>query len=74
MAKPSKNSRTVGLYPHNMHPGLVPGIGVDEQRNKYGLDKPLFFITQWPSSRSSRGASSTPMVSLRRLTPLLTGQ
>ncbi|AVH88808.1 Choline/carnitine/betaine transport [Corynebacterium camporealensis] len=45
MAKPSKNSRTVGLYPHNMHPGLVPGIGVDEQRNKYGLDKPLFFIT-----------------------------
>ena len=45
MAKPDNNSRTVGLYPHNMHPGLVPGIGVEEQRNKYGLDKPLFFIT-----------------------------
>ena len=22
----------VGLYPHNMHPGLVPGIGVEDQR------------------------------------------
>lgn len=28
-----------------MHPGLVPGISVEDQRNKFGLDKPLFFIT-----------------------------
>ena len=35
----------VGIYPHNMHPGLVPGISVEDQRNKFGLDKPLFFIT-----------------------------
>ena len=35
----------MGLYPHNMHPGLVPGISVEDQRNKFGLDKPLFFIT-----------------------------
>ncbi|MDK8454548.1 BCCT family transporter [Corynebacterium marquesiae] len=28
-----------------MHPGLVPGINVEDQRNKFGLDKPLFFIT-----------------------------
>ena len=35
----------VGIYPHDMHPGLVPGINVEDQRNKFGLDKPLFFIT-----------------------------
>ena len=26
-------------YPHNIHPALVPGISVDEQRRRYGLDK-----------------------------------
>lgn len=26
-------------YPHDMHPGLVPGIGVDEQRNRFGVDR-----------------------------------
>ncbi|KQB85074.1 Glycine betaine transporter BetP [Corynebacterium oculi] len=32
-------------YPHNMHPGLVPGIGVDEQRNRFGLDRWVFGAT-----------------------------
>lgn len=35
----------VGLYPHNMHPGLVPGISVDEQRHTFGLDKIVFWLT-----------------------------
>lgn len=35
----------VGLYPHNMHPGLVPGISVEEQRNNFGLDKIIFYVT-----------------------------
>lgn len=35
----------VGLYPHNMHPGLVPGISVEDQRNTFGLDKVTFFTT-----------------------------
>ena len=35
----------VGLYPHDMHPGLVPGISVDDQRNAFRLDKITFFIT-----------------------------
>jgi choline/carnitine/betaine transport len=35
----------VGLYPHDIHPGLVPGIGVDEQRNRFGLDWVVFGIT-----------------------------
>ncbi|WP_309123871.1 BCCT family transporter [Arthrobacter sp.] len=26
-------------YPHNIHPALVPGISVDEQRRNYSLDK-----------------------------------
>ncbi|EGT5594055.1 BCCT family transporter [Corynebacterium striatum] len=28
-----------------MHPGLVPGIGVENQRNTFGLDKALFSVT-----------------------------
>lgn len=31
-------------YPHNIHPGLVPGISVDEQRIKYGTDRLVFSI------------------------------
>lgn len=34
-----------GLYPHDTHPGLVPGISVDEQRNKFGLDRVVFSVT-----------------------------
>lgn len=26
-------------YPHNIHPALVPGIGLEEQRRRYGIDK-----------------------------------
>ncbi|ALC06496.1 hypothetical protein CDES_10605 [Corynebacterium deserti GIMN1.010] len=32
-------------YPHDTHPGLVPGISVDEQRNKFDLDKIVFGVT-----------------------------
>ncbi|MDK6275717.1 BCCT family transporter [Pseudoglutamicibacter cumminsii] len=38
-------SSHVGLYPHNIHPGLVPGIGVDEQRHVFSIDKLVFGIT-----------------------------
>ncbi|MDN3902889.1 BCCT family transporter [Arthrobacter sp. YD2] len=31
-------------YPHDMHPGLVPGIGVDEQRVRYGTDRLVFGV------------------------------
>ena len=43
--EPNDKGSAVGIYPHNMHPGLVPGISVEDQRNNFGLDKPLFFIT-----------------------------
>lgn len=32
-------------YPHDMHPGLIPGIGIDEQRNRFGVDKFIFAVT-----------------------------
>lgn len=31
-------------YPHDTHPALVPGIGVDEQRRRYSLDKLIFAV------------------------------
>ncbi|GAA3711307.1 BCCT family transporter [Zhihengliuella alba] len=31
-------------YPHDIHPGLVPGIAVDEQRVRYGTDKAVFGV------------------------------
>ncbi len=31
-------------YPHKIHPGLVPGISVDDQRIKYGTDRLVFSI------------------------------
>ncbi|GAB3594995.1 Glycine betaine transporter BetP [Corynebacterium faecale] len=36
---------TGSRYPHDLHPGLVPGISVDEQRNRFGLDRVVFFTT-----------------------------
>ncbi|WP_231587584.1 BCCT family transporter [Corynebacterium comes] len=33
------------LYPHNLHPGLVPGISVEDQRRQFGLDRVVFFST-----------------------------
>ena len=36
---------TVGLYPHDLHPGLVPGISVEEQRQRFGVDRVVFFTT-----------------------------
>lgn len=43
--EPHDKGSAVGLYPHNMHPGLVPGISVEDQRNRFDLDKSLFSIT-----------------------------
>lgn len=30
-------------YPHNIHPALVPGVSIDDQKVRYGVDKPIFF-------------------------------
>ncbi|WP_411375012.1 BCCT family transporter [Arthrobacter sp. MPF02] len=31
-------------YPHNIHPALVPGISVDEQRRNYSLDRVVLTV------------------------------
>jgi choline/carnitine/betaine transport len=31
-------------YPHDVHPALVPGISIDEQRRRYRLDRPIFAV------------------------------
>ena len=31
-------------YPHDIHPALVPGISIDEQRRRYGLDSFVFIL------------------------------
>ncbi|MDR8019089.1 BCCT family transporter [Nesterenkonia aerolata] len=31
-------------YPHDIHPALVPGIGIDEQRRRYRLDHWIFAV------------------------------
>ncbi|QCU77305.1 BCCT family transporter [Citricoccus sp. SGAir0253] len=35
----------VSVYPHDIHPGLVPGIGVDEQRHRFGVDRIVLGVT-----------------------------
>lgn len=42
---PSEVTGSVGLYPHDMHPGLVPGIGVEDQRNRFRIDPVVTGIT-----------------------------
>ena len=31
------------MYPHNIHPALVPGVAIEDQKVKYGVDKPILF-------------------------------
>ncbi|KXB56438.1 transporter, betaine/carnitine/choline family [Corynebacterium sp. CMW7794] len=32
------------IYPHNIHPALVPGVSIDSQKVRYGVDKPILFV------------------------------
>ena len=49
-AKPSMGKRAARAlrrerdYPHGIHPGLVPGIAVDDQRVRYGTDRLVFGV------------------------------
>ncbi|MDY5839666.1 MAG: BCCT family transporter [Corynebacterium camporealensis] len=31
-------------YPHNTHPALVPGVSIESQKVKYGIDKPILAV------------------------------
>ena len=43
-SRPMRARRAIGLYPDNMHPGLVPGISIEELRYTFGLDKLVFGV------------------------------
>lgn len=43
-ARALRTKRAIGLYPANMHPGLVPGFSVEELKYKFGLDKLVFGV------------------------------
>lgn len=36
--------KDLDTYPHNMHPALVPGVSIEDQKIRYGVDKPLIAI------------------------------
>ena len=44
LLKAGKSSQ-VGLYPHDLHPGLVPGLSVEDQNKNFSLDRIVFFVT-----------------------------
>src|SRR5690625_5759937 len=40
-----RKTLAVGSYPGDVHPGLLSGVGVDDQDRKFGVDKTIFVIT-----------------------------
>lgn len=43
-SSPDDSPRPTGQYPHDTHPGLVPGVSVEEQRVRYRTDKITFGV------------------------------
>ncbi len=31
-------------YPHGLHPALVPGVSIEDQKVRYGIDKPILVV------------------------------
>lgn len=31
-------------YPHNIHPALVPGVAIEDQRVRYGIDRRIVLV------------------------------
>lgn len=42
---PNPRRKNFSQYPHGLHPALVPGISVDDQRNVFGVDKIVAGVT-----------------------------
>src|SRR5690625_4909763 len=40
-----RKTLAVGLYPADVHPGLLSGVGIDDQDRKFGIDKTIFAVT-----------------------------
>ena len=41
----SRKTMAVGLYPGDIHPGLLSGVGVDDQQRNFKIDKTIFAVT-----------------------------
>lgn len=40
-----RTTLAVGLYPEDIHPGLLSGVGIDDKDRKFGIDKTIFAVT-----------------------------
>lgn len=40
-----RKTLALGLYPGDIHPGLLSGVGIDDQDRNFGLDKTIFAVT-----------------------------
>ena len=41
----NRKTLALGLYPGDIHPGLLSGVGVDDQDRTFGVDKVIFAVT-----------------------------
>ena len=40
-----RKGMAVGLYPGDIHPGLLSGVGIDDHKRDFGIDKVIFGVT-----------------------------
>jgi choline/carnitine/betaine transport len=41
----SRKTLALGLYPGDIHPGLLSGVGIDDQKRDFSVDKTIFTVT-----------------------------
>src|SRR5699024_2072539 len=40
-----RKTLALGLYPGDIHPGLLSGVGIDDKKRNFGIDKTIFAVT-----------------------------
>ncbi len=40
-----RKTLALGLYPGDIHPGLLSGVGIDDQKRDFSIDKTIFAVT-----------------------------
>ncbi|MGO1941839.1 MAG: BCCT family transporter [Yaniella sp.] len=40
-----RKTLALGLYPGDIHPGLLSGVGIDDKQRNFGIDKTIFAVT-----------------------------
>jgi len=41
----NRKTLALGLYPGDIHPGLLSGVGIDDQKRDFSVDKTIFAVT-----------------------------